>query len=146
MTSEITLAPGEALFAEGSQGDQAYIIKSGEVEIFKTVNNRPVLLSVRGCGSVIGETALLIETPRNASVSARQESVLLVSRKTSSTSSWRAARLPRGPAQHRTGTLAIQRINPEPEPENGPTWDTDRRGGTRAEQPGRSRPARRRPA
>ena len=25
---EITLAPGEALFAEGSQGDQAYIIKS----------------------------------------------------------------------------------------------------------------------
>jgi signal transduction histidine kinase len=78
MTSEIKLEPSEALFAEGSQGDQAFIIKSGELEIFKTVNNRPVLLSVRGSGSVIGETALLIETTRNASVSARQESVLLV--------------------------------------------------------------------
>jgi signal transduction histidine kinase len=81
MTSEITLAAGELLFAEGSQGDQAFIIKSGELEIFKTVNQRPVLLSVRGSGSVIGETALLIETPRNASVSARQETVLLVIQK-----------------------------------------------------------------
>jgi len=77
MVEPVHLSHGEELFAEGSQGDRAYIIESGELEILKNTNNRTMLLSVRGPGDVIGEMALLEQAPRNASVRARGETDLL---------------------------------------------------------------------
>ena len=77
MVEEVSLAPGQELFAEGSIGDKAYVIETGEVEIIKNSANRPVLLAVRRSGDVIGEIALLESGPRIASVQARTESRLL---------------------------------------------------------------------
>lgn len=77
MVEEVSLAPGEELFAEGSIGDKAYVIELGEVEIIKDSANRPVLLAVRRSGDVIGEIALLEAGPRMAAVRARTESRLL---------------------------------------------------------------------
>ncbi len=77
MVEPLHLVHGEELFAEGSQGDRAYIIESGELEILKNSSNRTLLLSVRGPGDVIGEMALLEQSPRNASVRARGETDLL---------------------------------------------------------------------
>ncbi len=77
MVEERMLAAGEMLFAEGSVGDQAYVIQEGELEILKTNNQREVLLAVRVAGEVIGEMALLESTPRTASVRARTDAVLL---------------------------------------------------------------------
>ncbi|MFQ5794934.1 MAG: CoA-binding protein [Candidatus Bipolaricaulia bacterium] len=78
MAEEVRLSAGQELFAEGSPGDRAYIIKEGQLEIVKTSGGRDVLLSVRDePGDIIGEMALLEQVPRTASVRARTDSVLL---------------------------------------------------------------------
>lgn len=77
MVTEVHLNPGEQLFAEGSPGDKAYIIESGEIEILKAAGEKNVLLAVRKSGDVIGEMSLLEAAPRFASGRARNESKLL---------------------------------------------------------------------
>ncbi|HWT82786.1 MAG TPA: cyclic nucleotide-binding domain-containing protein, partial [Candidatus Methylomirabilis sp.] len=64
---EVELQPGDILFIEGNSGSQAYVIESGQVEIYKISDGREVQLSVRQPGEVIGEMALLEEAPRMAS-------------------------------------------------------------------------------
>jgi signal transduction histidine kinase/predicted CoA-binding protein len=77
MVTEIHLKPGDQLFAEGSPGDKAYIIESGEIEILKSSGGKNVLLAVRKSGEVIGEMSLLESAPRFASGKARTDSKLL---------------------------------------------------------------------
>lgn len=77
MVTEVNLPAGAELFAEGSPGDQAYVIMEGEIEILKASGGRSVLLAVRKPGDVIGEMALLEASPRFATVRARVDSVLL---------------------------------------------------------------------
>jgi len=77
MVQEVSLRAGEQLFAEGSAGDKAYIIKDGQLEILKQSGGREVLLAVRQQGEVIGEMSLLEDAPRMASVRARTDSHLL---------------------------------------------------------------------
>jgi signal transduction histidine kinase len=77
MTGEVHLSAGEILFTEGSTGDQAYVIQEGQIEIYKSVGKREVLLAVRGPGEVIGEMSLLDAVPRNASGRARSECKLV---------------------------------------------------------------------
>ncbi len=77
MMERIELADGEELFAEGSQGNRAYIIESGELEIIKVSGKRNVLLAVRATGDVIGEMSLVDNSPRMASVRARGDTSLL---------------------------------------------------------------------
>jgi signal transduction histidine kinase len=71
-----SFSAGKELFHEGDEGDKAFIIKSGEVEIVKESSNREVLLAVRGEGVVIGEMALLESRLRTATVRARSDVVL----------------------------------------------------------------------
>jgi signal transduction histidine kinase len=74
---EVHLPAGQELFAEGSPGDRAYVTTGGQIEVVKASSGREVLLAVREAGEVIGEMALLEETPRMATVRARKESTLL---------------------------------------------------------------------
>ncbi|HEX7973680.1 MAG TPA: ATP-binding protein, partial [Anaerolineales bacterium] len=78
MVNEVLLPRGAELFAEGSPGDQAYVIKEGQIEIVKFSAGREVLLAVRKAGEVIGEMALLDAAPRMASARARADSQLIV--------------------------------------------------------------------
>jgi signal transduction histidine kinase len=81
MSDEVHLETGAMLFEEGNPGDQAYVLQEGTIEIFKTINGREVLLAVRDVpGEVIGEMSLLEQAPRNASVRARRDAVLLAVR------------------------------------------------------------------
>jgi signal transduction histidine kinase len=83
MSAEIKLAAGEILFEEGTAGNKAFVIETGQLEVLKGSLGRDVLLSVRGPGEIIGEVALLDEAPRMASVKARTDSVLLAIEKES---------------------------------------------------------------
>jgi signal transduction histidine kinase len=74
---QVHLAPGEALFAEGTSGDIAYVITEGDLEIIKGSSANEVLLAVRTPGEIIGEMALLEDSPRMASVRARTDATLL---------------------------------------------------------------------
>ncbi len=78
---EINLQPGEVLFREGDPGDNAYIIKQGELEILTESNGREVLLSLRTDNAVIGEMALVQSSPRTATVRARSKSKLFAIKK-----------------------------------------------------------------
>ncbi len=72
------LKSGEYLFKEGSHGNDAYVVQSGEIEILKMANGREVLLAVRGEKTLLGEMSLLESTPRTASIRARSDCQLLV--------------------------------------------------------------------
>jgi signal transduction histidine kinase/predicted CoA-binding protein len=78
MIEEVSLAPGEVLFQEGSPGEMAYIIQEGQLEILKQSGQRELLLAVRTTGDVIGEMALLEDMPRTATVRARTPTSLMM--------------------------------------------------------------------
>jgi CRP-like cAMP-binding protein len=63
--------PGQALFREGESGQEAYLIRSGYVSITKHDGTREVELATRGPGEIIGEMALIDESPRSATVTAK---------------------------------------------------------------------------
>jgi len=74
--SEVQLAAGDELFAEGDPGDKAYIIREGKLEILTSSGGREVLIAIRKPRELIGEMALLEEAPRSASVRARVDSLV----------------------------------------------------------------------
>ncbi|MFL6546382.1 MAG: FAD-dependent oxidoreductase, partial [Candidatus Udaeobacter sp.] len=59
--------PGETIFCEGDFGDRIYFVIEGEAEV--ELNGE--MLDVVGPGGVIGEIALLVDSPRTATVRAR---------------------------------------------------------------------------
>lgn len=70
--------PGEVIFAEGEQGDEAYVIEEGSVEISKTDGDAELILSVLKPGEVIGEMALIDSSPRMATARAARKTSLIV--------------------------------------------------------------------
>lgn len=75
--------PGDVLFQEGDLGQEAYVIRSGYVTIFKTEGEKRVELATRGPGEIIGEMALIDDRPRSASVAAKNRvEVEIISRGT----------------------------------------------------------------
>jgi len=77
LTERVTLAAGEMLFTEGSEGDRAYVVESGSMEILKQARKREILVATSGPGTVIGEMAILQAVPRTASVRAAGEACLV---------------------------------------------------------------------
>lgn len=77
MVERVHLPAGQVLFEEGSRGDRAYVIESGELEVIKISAGQPILLDLRRAGDVIGEIALLEDTPRTATLRALSDSILL---------------------------------------------------------------------
>lgn len=74
---EVRVPAGELLFSEGDPGDRAFVVVEGQLEILKATVGGEVLLAVHSAGGVVGEMALLENAPRNASVRARSDVVLL---------------------------------------------------------------------
>jgi len=69
---------GDMVMIEGEPGDAAYIIVSGTCRVFKMVDGAAVELREMGPGEVFGETAILSQAPRSASVQALETLVLQV--------------------------------------------------------------------
>jgi signal transduction histidine kinase len=74
---EVHLPAGEQLFEEGSPGNRAYVIRDGLIEVVKKSAGREILLALQEPPAVVGEMALIENKPRNASVRARTDSVLV---------------------------------------------------------------------
>ena len=70
--------PGEYLIQEGDVGKEAFVILSGEVEVFKTVEGAKRPLVRLGEGDSIGEMAIISNEPRSASVIAITETHVVV--------------------------------------------------------------------
>lgn len=78
MMGELHLPAGEKLFEEGEEGDKAYVIQSGQIEILRKSGKRDVQVAIRMPGDVIGEMSLLGSVPRTATGIALVDSELLV--------------------------------------------------------------------
>ncbi|HVT56827.1 MAG TPA: cyclic nucleotide-binding domain-containing protein [Thermoanaerobaculia bacterium] len=61
---------GQVVFREGDPGDAFYLIRSGQVKVAKLSGGRELVLAYLVAGNFFGETALLPEAPRTASVTA----------------------------------------------------------------------------
>ena len=59
---------GQFLMKEGEVGEEAYIIKKGEVQVSRKSDGNQVVLGVLKEGDIVGEMALIINEKRSASV------------------------------------------------------------------------------
>lgn len=73
-----TIKAGDIILNQGDEGDNAYIIESGSVEILiEKENNLVQRIGTRGAGAIVGEMALVDNRPRTATIKATQDCVLL---------------------------------------------------------------------
>jgi cAMP-dependent protein kinase regulator len=78
------VARGKVLVEEGSNGEEAFFVARGELDVQKAAakrNGAPIALARLGSGALFGEMALLSRAPRTASVVAAVPCVLLVAKK-----------------------------------------------------------------
>ena len=66
-TNTVQLAPGDFLFREGEKGDKMYVLLEGEVDIFLG----DFVLETAGPGALLGEMALINDSPRTANAVAK---------------------------------------------------------------------------
>lgn len=72
-TDFVTLQPGQVLFEKGEAGRHMYVVQSGEVQV---LDGNHYFESVSS-GGIVGEMALISESPRSATVRAVRESVVI---------------------------------------------------------------------
>ncbi len=63
----LTVAAGDTLFKEGELGDFMYVLIAGSSEI----RVRNLVLEEAGCGTIVGEMAVIDTSPRSATVVAK---------------------------------------------------------------------------
>jgi EAL domain-containing protein (putative c-di-GMP-specific phosphodiesterase class I) len=72
----LELRPGEILFREGDAPTTAFLIESGSLRITAQRDDAPMLLSDLGPGALVGEMAVLDDSPRSATATALAACVL----------------------------------------------------------------------
>jgi EAL domain-containing protein (putative c-di-GMP-specific phosphodiesterase class I) len=72
----IELHPGDVLFREGDAPTTAFLIESGSLRITADRDGAPMLLSDLGAGALVGEMAVLDDSPRSATATALAPCVL----------------------------------------------------------------------
>jgi cAMP-dependent protein kinase regulator len=77
-------AEGETIIKQGDDGDNFYIIESGQCDVFVKKGDKPAVKVITvGPGNSFGELALMYNCPRAATVTAQTDTVLwAVDRKT----------------------------------------------------------------
>jgi CRP-like cAMP-binding protein len=73
-----TFEAGEYLFLEGEDGDEAYLLLSGQVNIIRKVGEAEIVVAQVGAGSIVGEMALIDAEPRMATARAVAETVVTI--------------------------------------------------------------------
>lgn len=74
----VELDRDEVLFAEGSPSDALYLLRSGMLKLTKTSGDKEIVLTYLVAGNFFGESALLDDSPRTATVSTIFPSELVV--------------------------------------------------------------------
>lgn len=68
---DATIREGELVFSEGEPSDHVALVLEGEVEVFRALGGREVVLGLVGAGEYVGEMGVLEGRRRAASVRAR---------------------------------------------------------------------------
>jgi CRP-like cAMP-binding protein len=67
LPERVTFTRGTTIFKQGDKADAAYILESGNVQIFKMVNGRRIVLGHVQSWGLFGEMGLIDDSPRMAS-------------------------------------------------------------------------------
>lgn len=68
---------GQVILREGDPGDCAYLLSSGAVQVFRTVEGQLIVLANIEEGSIFGEMALIDGSPRSANVRALRKTTCI---------------------------------------------------------------------
>jgi uncharacterized protein (TIGR02266 family) len=71
-----TYKAGEVIFEEGSHGLAVYILHSGKVEISMMVQEKRIAVEILGPGDIFGEMGFIDHSPRLATATALEDTVL----------------------------------------------------------------------
>jgi CRP-like cAMP-binding protein len=69
---------GTTIFKQGEQGDAAYIMESGAIQIFKMISGRRVILGTVQTWGLFGEMALIDSSPRMATAYVTEDAICTV--------------------------------------------------------------------
>lgn len=72
----VDVAEGDVVVRQGEMGDHLYVVDSGDLEVSATLNNRTSRLGELHRGDFFGEIALLKNTTRTATVTAKTAATL----------------------------------------------------------------------
>ncbi|PCJ18387.1 MAG: hypothetical protein COB02_10850 [Candidatus Cloacimonadota bacterium] len=75
--SDETLEKDEILCEEGEEGDELYLLISGKISVGKEEDGTWKELAIINENSCVGETALFLDQPRNASLKTKEKCHLL---------------------------------------------------------------------
>lgn len=76
-SSMLRLRAGDTLVENGSPDTTAYLVVSGEIEVYATATETPALVAIRRRGELIGEMALITRSRRDATLRAKADVCLL---------------------------------------------------------------------
>jgi CRP-like cAMP-binding protein len=68
-----TYRAGERLFEQGDEGDAAYIVIDGEVDVLVRVDGGEQSVAVLGKGEIFGELAVICDQARSSAIAARTQ-------------------------------------------------------------------------
>lgn len=74
----LSFATGDVVCKQGEEGDSAYIIIDGEADVIVATTTGPVTVATLKKNDFLGETAILCDVPRTATVKARTDLVTLM--------------------------------------------------------------------
>lgn len=69
----LSFAEGDVICEQGDEGDSAYIIIDGEADVIVATDSGPVTVATLKKNDFLGETAILCDVPRTATVRARSD-------------------------------------------------------------------------
>ncbi|MEM7743698.1 MAG: cyclic nucleotide-binding domain-containing protein [Pseudomonadota bacterium] len=73
---------GERLFEKGDDGDAAYVVLEGEVDVLIPIGGDEVSVAALGAKQIFGEMAVLCDQPRSTAIAAKTDlKVLRIDRK-----------------------------------------------------------------
>jgi len=77
MGETLTFRAGERLFEKGDEGDAAFIIIEGQVDVLVRTNGGEAAVAVLGEKEIFGEMAVLCDRTRSTAIAAKTELVAL---------------------------------------------------------------------
>lgn len=70
VSERLCFAEGDVLFEQGGDGDSAYVIIKGHVDVTVDSPNGPIVVATLNEKQIVGEIAILCDVPRTATVRA----------------------------------------------------------------------------